>query len=202
MNGTSENLREMPRERRASGPWLSVGILCALAIALSIIGLARYSLMVSAVAAIILAVAFLIEGGSMARFFRTEHREIETPTERLEISSEIIGGAAGLVLGILALLNMIPVLLISIAALVYGAALTLGSALAPHLARPREAPYERTPVGIETLTGIAGLVLGILAVIGIRPLVLSLVAFIVLSFGAFLTENTIRNETSRSYVAK
>lgn len=197
-NPNNPNPTIMREERPYFGYFASVGILCALAIALSIIGLASYSLLIAALTVIVLAIAFLLEGSSMVRIFRWNKERKETAMETFELNAEVLAGAAGLVLGLLALINIMPIVLISIAAIVFGTALIFGSAITPHFEETRETRI-RGPVAFEIIIGAAGLVLGILAILRINPLVLSLVALMVLSFGAFMTENTLKNKVSRLY---
>ncbi|HBG25527.1 MAG: hypothetical protein A2Y10_05265 [Planctomycetes bacterium GWF2_41_51] len=195
-----ENTPEMREEKAYLWGYVSVGILCAVAVVLSIIGLANYSLLASAVAVIMLAIVFLLEGGTMVRFFQMSNRKRESGMQTVELSAEVIGGVAGLVLGILALIGYIPVTLIAIAAIIYGAALILGSAFAPTLSSAG-AGVDRQST-FEILIGVAGLTLGILAILDINPLVLSLIAIIILSLGAFMTETTLKNKVSRLYLHK
>ncbi len=197
-NMQNSNPARMHDEKTYMMGYLVIGIMCALAIVLSIIGLANYSLMASAVAVIMLAVVFMLEGGTMVRFFRLSHRKRETGAQTVELSAEIVAGVAGLVLGIMAIMGYIPITMISIAVIVYGAALILGAAFAPTFGAVGT-KLERQST-FEILTGVAGLTLGILAVIGIYPLILSLVAIIVLSLGAFMTENTLKNQAEHIYI--
>jgi hypothetical protein len=200
MAETFENPTSMREERPLFMGYIVVGILCAIAIALSIIGLASYSLLFSAVTVIVLAAAFLLEGGSMVRFFQMSNKPSESSVETFELSAEVIGGAAGLVLGILALAGILPVTLISVSAIVYGAALILGSAFAPRFETQQMGTAGKT--SFEILVGIVGIILGILALLKISPLVLSLIAMIVLSVGTFLTETTLKNTASKIYIHK
>jgi hypothetical protein len=198
MAETFENPKVVREDRPFYAGYAIVGVLCAIAIALAIIGLASYSLMVSAITVIVLAAAFLLEGSSMVHFFQMSNRKSETSMETFELSAEVIGGAAGLVLGILALAKILPVMLISISAIVYGAALIFGSAFTPHF---EETPQMRTSrTSFEILIGIVGVILGILALMNINPLALSLIAMIVLAVGTFLTEITLKSSVSKIYM--
>ncbi|MEN6385077.1 MAG: hypothetical protein ABFD79_07740 [Phycisphaerales bacterium] len=199
MAETFENPTITRDERPIFMGYIIVGILCAIAIALAIIGLASYSLLVSSITVIVLAAAFLLEGSSMVRFFHYSTRPSESSIETFELSAEVIGGAAGLVLGILALANILPVTLIAVSAIVYGAALVLGAAFTPHF----ESQEVRTgKTSFEILIGIVGVILGIMALMGINPLVLSLIAMIVLAFGTFMTETSLKNSVSKIYIHK
>lgn len=186
----------VPREDRVNFMgYAIVGILCAAAIILGVIGLIRYSIIVSGLTVIVLAIAFLLEGGSLLRFYHVAPRRTETTMQTFEISAEVMGGAAGLVLGILAMTNIVPITLISVAAIVYGASLILGAA-----SHYGERPGTDTGrVSFEILIGVAGIVLGILALLNINPLTMGLIAMIVLSFGTFMIETTLKNRAADMY---
>lgn len=105
---------------------------------------------------------------------------------------EAVGGAAAVVLAILALLGLLPLTLNAIAAIAIGAALLIGgAALARRYARAVPAGYVSRgrqdvagALGLQAIAGVAGLALGILALLRIDPLTLLGVASIV--FGAAL----------------
>jgi len=168
-----------------------VGILCAIAIVLGIIGLIRYSIMISAITVIVLGAAFLLEGGSMVRYFQDTRRKTESPIQTFEMSAEIIGGLAGLILGILALANILPITMIAIAAIVYGGALIFGAAFTPYLEEKTELTGTTS---FEIIVGIAGVILGVLALLNVSPLVMCLLALIVLAVGTFMTETTLKHK--------
>lgn len=103
------------------------------------------------------------------------------------ISATFLAGASGIVLGILALVGIHAEVLAAAGVIVYGSALILSSnsSLQLHAARP--GPGEvlsgqlvSGAAGVQALTGLATLVLGILALAGANPPVLTLVAFLVL----------------------
>jgi hypothetical protein len=95
-------------------------------------------------------------------------------------------------LAILALLGLLPLTLNAIAAIAIGAALLIGgAALARRYARSAPAGYSvrgrqevAGALGLQAIAGVAGLALGILALLRIDPLTLLAVASIV--FGAAL----------------
>src|SRR5579864_6402224 len=105
------------------------------AIVLAIIGLTgALSEAMMAIAAIVLGAAILLDAGTVsARYNRLVNDA--WGSERLVraevgggISAGAIAGIAGIVLGILALLGFEPILLCSVALIVFGAALLFGSA--------------------------------------------------------------------------
>ncbi len=135
-------------------------------IALSIVGLAGiFSATMAAIGTIILGAALLVEEGIFTGTTDALMR-LESP------SSALLGGLTGVVLGVLALLGQAPETLLGAATIVFGAALLFGQF--SHLA---EADF-----GSRAMVGIASVVLGILAVVGLTPLTLVLVAL--LSLGA------------------
>lgn len=127
----------------------------------------------------------------------------ETGTERHEeqragylgggSAVEAIGGIAAVILAILGLAGVLPVYMVAIAAVVVGASLVMeGGATASRFSRTvAEAPEAAAAEGeigggvtTEFLGGVAELVLGILALLGLSPEVLIPVAAIV--FGGAL----------------
>jgi hypothetical protein len=92
-------------------------------------------------------------------------------TERVErvetaggVGSELLGGAAAIVLGILALAGAMPLVLLPVAAIVIGGTILLGAPAPPD---PHHA-VEGTSGGMA-LAGLAATVLGILALIRVGP---------------------------------
>jgi hypothetical protein len=110
-------------------------------------------------------------------------------------SAEVIGGAAAIVLSIIALCGGLPVALMSITTIVLGASFVLdAAAMSARYERLLGEAWGAQPnvrrtehvggLSAETIAGVTGIVLGILSLIGINPHVLSAVALIV--FGAAL----------------
>jgi hypothetical protein len=107
-------------------------------------------------------------------------------------TAEAIGGAGALVLAILGLLGILPITLDAIAAIALGAALLLGGAavarrysrVVPSGTGSRARQEIVGALGFQSLAGIGGIVLGILALLGVRPVVLLAITAIV--FGAAL----------------
>lgn len=165
------------------------------AVALTIIALAGVLPgYLAAIATIAVGVALLAQGGAAAT--RWSRIVAETPGYELDpktelgsgMTGEILGGAAGIVLGILALIGVAPQILIPVALLVFGGAMLVGTGATVDLgmlrgpADPRvdRATREITAAasGTQMLIGIAAIVLGILALIGVDPLTLSLVGLL------------------------
>jgi hypothetical protein len=166
------------------------------AAALAILGLAGIMpAYMAAIATIVVGVALLAQGSAVAA--RWSKLLAETPSyewdPKTELGSgmtgELFGGAAGIVLGILALIGIAPGILIPVALLVFGGAMLVGTGTVVDLGAMR-APGTTERIGHMTreitvaasgtqmLIGVTAIVLGILALIGIDPLTLSLVGLL------------------------
>jgi hypothetical protein len=170
---------------------VAVGVLV-----LAIIGLAGFMPMTMlTISTIALGASFLFEGGAVAS--RLSDLLSETTEGRLGIaelggglSAEFIAGLGGVTLGILSLVNVLPMTLTAIAAIVYGSALILGVGVKARLSHlsigeeehklareiAREAIMAST--GVQMLVGLGAIILGILALLNFNPLELTLVAIL------------------------
>lgn len=162
MNGSQAQVVRAPADKtmlkRMTGELMSEVVGSIAVIALTIAGLAGAGpAVLAAISTIILGAALLIEGGVFtgAEFF--ERGEWTT--------TRFLAGVTGIVLGILALLGVVPGTLVAAATIVFGAALLFG-----HLTEGY--------FGGRTLVGIGAIVLGILAVVGLSQLTLVLVALL------------------------
>jgi hypothetical protein len=158
-------------------------------IVLAIIALAGVSPgIMPAIATIVFGAALLIQGGTML----SEYSHIIFPTGATSASMEHFGGgslsaiflvgATGVVLGVLALLGIAPAALTAIAVIAFGSALVLSSnsvrnlylvkTSASRMAGPQIASefiadeMTASSAGVQTLAGLAAIILGILAVAG------------------------------------
>jgi len=164
------------------------------AIVLAIVGLAGlYEPYVTPIAGIVLGAALMMKGAACAC------RASEMLSERTALhhraaeanegmNAEFFGGAAGIVLGILALVNVVPTVLLPVTAITYGAALILAMGARWSMSRAfADRPFEGAHFGASTasvggaqlMVGLAAIVLGIIALIGIHTWVLTLAAFLV-----------------------
>lgn len=168
------------------------------AVVLAIIGLTgALSEAMMPIATIVLGAAILLEAGAVGTRYRRLVGEAWAGRERMArlafgggVSAGSVGGVAGIVLGILALLGFTPLLLCSVAVLVYGAALLFGSAARRRFASLSlwQGAAEGTrrivdeavglSAGGEVLVGIGAIVLGILALLGFQPMTLVLVGLL------------------------
>ncbi len=180
-------------------------------IVLAVIGLARvHEPLMVAIATVVFGVALLIQGGTML----SEFAQVIFPPESkvgdvdqfggASLSVVFMGGAAGIVLGVLALLGINATVLTPIAAIVFGTVLVLSSNAVWQLYMLRRAiKSEGQPqyagaellaseiasgsAGIQALAGLVAIVLGVLAVAGEANLTLNLVALLALGATTVMT---------------
>ncbi len=167
-------------------------------VVLTIIGLAgTQNAYLIPVVVIIVGAALLMEGCALAcRCGRLLHQSKGTcgpPPPVGGANCQLMAGAAGIILGVLALLGVAANELIAVSIIVFGSAITGGSCLKAKLACMECCPCEKceavrrvahesamAAAGAHALVGLAVVILGILALLGHNPTVLSLVALLVL----------------------
>lgn len=182
------------------------------AIVLTILGLAHVEPgLLAAVATIAIGVALLAQGTSIAGEY-AHLTAIESSAALFGGSStwsiELLTGAGGIVLGILALLGVASLNLVAIAIIAFGGGLALSSSAMAQIAisrsgalsqddRTRRFAVESASTGsiMQGMTGLQAVVLGILALAGFSSLTLVLIALLVAgvfvlvngsTFGAFI----------------
>jgi hypothetical protein len=181
------------------------------AVVLAIVGLlGSVPLLCDAVAMICGGAALLLEGGAVA----TRMHRLSTALGGTDVDisgglgAESIAGVAAVVLGILSLLGCSPLVLLPVSAIILGAGLMLGSAATARLhsastgvAAPgmgasspeagatallvRESIYASS--GAHVLVGLAAITLGIVALLGLEPRLLTLVAALSIGGGVLLS---------------
>jgi hypothetical protein len=186
--------------------------LCGLAvIALSIAGLAHaYPALLAAIAVIVFGAGLLCADGAVGTYFsrfsaRRGFFAAPAPVVSGGLGAEAVAGIAGIVLGILALVDVAPVVLIAVAVLAFGASVIMGGASRARVAMRTVTRFGWTEeesaalheahtaaLGGRALIGLAAVVLGILGIVFVATfpmssLVLSLVALLCLGSGAVLT---------------
>jgi cation transporter-like permease len=173
---------------------------------LAIAGLAGvYPLTLLSLSAIGIGVCFLLDGAAVVRRISTSLREAtEGKTQMMELgpgtTGETLAGITGIALGLLGLFGVVPVVLMLCAAIVFGAALAIGSRTRSYmhkimLTRRQEASISRNAVsqivllttGLQVLLGLAAFALGIIGLGDAAPLTLSLVAMLVVAVALVLT---------------
>ncbi len=188
----------------------------AATIVLAIIGLAGTSSdVLLSIATIVFGAALLIQSGTILSelshtMFPAGVIEPSGEFSAAGVSTVFLVGVAGIVLGILALIGLYPLILTSIAIIAFGAALLFGSNSIWSVHRMKRsaslaagqtgatagaeilaAEVAAGSAGLQCVAGLAALVLGILAVTGTYPAVLSLVGLLVMGSAILLTGSTL-----------
>lgn len=159
------------------------------AVGLAIVGLANiYPWVLASIATIALGAAFIFEIGSVGQRFSSlapEDRAMSGSSGMGNITAEFMLGCAGIALGILALIGIVPTVLVPIAVALYGVALFMESGARADLGEfESEFSRSRSQTAVETaspilpLAGLGALTLGILGIVRIVPLTLSLVGLL------------------------
>jgi hypothetical protein len=165
-----------------------------------------------AIATICAGGAMFLEGSAVASKFKDlEEQLIETKKTEVAIGGgmafEVLGGIAGVVLGILALVGVASGVLVSVAAIAMGGALLLGAGATERLDKVqtywRGASHHRSKwlhdtvlgaAGLQVLAGLAAVTLGILALSGVVPLILDLVAMLAIGGAVLLAGAAMAGE--------
>ena len=170
------------------------------------------------ISAIAVGAALLLQGGATASRFSKVFAESVSggtgaraggggETESAEVTSgiaaEAVAGITGIVLGILALLSISTLTLCSIGLIVFGGGLLLGSGATSRMSAVnsyynpnesvrkvvREAAF--VSAGGQVFVGLGGVVLGILALIGLDPLTLTLVGMLAVASSVMMSGTAI-----------
>lgn len=176
----------------------------------AIVGLTGFhSELMAAIAVIVFGAAMLIQGGTLLSEYAVVMPVVGAAAEGGGdggLSVMFLAGVGGIVLGILALLGISAAALTSISLIAYGAALVLSSSSVRHLfvlqsTARRVAARSGTEMlagemasgsaGMQLLTGLAAIVLGILAVSGARPAVLTLTGLLIVGVTFIMTGSTL-----------
>lgn len=185
------------------------------ALVLSILGLVGFiPISLASIASIAAGGALLIGGGTMAsqysHIFGGTRQSLSRNIIGGGMAMESLGGVAGIVLGILALLGIHPLVLLGASVIVLGCALLLASgAMAKLTALPIREPAGATPgpypehthyimrdtlyaaSGSEALVGAGAIVLGILSLSGFAPVTLILVALLAVGASILLAGSAV-----------
>lgn len=199
------------QEKSASMASMGKGLAGMAAVALTIVGLSGIipGVLVSwACIAVGLALAF--EGGAIsARYsalIRAGHSKSDKGVRTMGSSLLFIAGVVGIGLGAASVFGIIPSILVPVAAIVFGVALFVASGVNQRLSaleasRPIEGGMQirdsnLTSAGIQMMVGVASVTLGILALFGLSPLTLSLVAVLIIGSANLLTGTIISGRTA------
>jgi hypothetical protein len=203
----------MPQERETTLDVLAGGSMAEAvggigAAVLAILGLAGIVPQdMAAIATMAVGVALLLEGVTIAsRFSNLVSQTRKSLSEEVKVGggmgAEFLGGVAGGILGLLAILGIVPATLTAIAIIVFGASLLLSSgttyridSLAGKLAETNLTTSQTLATmaasSVQVLAGIAGIALGIIALVGITPMVLTLVGLLSIGTSVLLTGGAV-----------
>lgn len=189
---------DVEQSAKVVGSAFSIGWLAGGAgIVLEIIALSGlWSTTLTPIVLLVLGGGMLIKGASVA----SKRRPLESVTGSnhraltSELAAEITAGISGIVLGILALLGLVPMILMASAVIVFGVALMLTGGETfrvnqlqwpwPAIGGTVEGSTRATAqssAGGEEMVGLAAVVLGVLALVGLSPLLLTSVALLAIS---------------------
>jgi hypothetical protein len=210
----ANTIRKVMQERHAM-EWLAGGseteeIISAGVLALAIVGLSGVlSPLMLAIATLIFGVGLLFQGGVMGYRFKTIASDTGGGTKgKVEIGGGVtgglIGGGAGVVFGILGILGVYPMVLLPIAAIAFGVSMVLeGAALSRvnklelsqtcDIEQPRHIGRTavRSSVGMQIFLGLGAVALGVIALAGILPVVLPLVAMLAVAFSGLVSGTAV-----------
>jgi len=167
------------------------------AVVLAILGLVGIvPPLMAAIATISIGAAILVEGVSISLEYNRLYHKIAADSEFHSaeltggISAAVFGGAAAIILGILSILTIYPTVLLPISAIILGFGIIFGTGYKARLqalkvCEPESPLFEKiarnavlTSIGTDLLVGAGAAILGILALVGLYPFVLTLVAFL------------------------
>ncbi len=209
--GRDYRREELWTTERSLYDWNVVGALLGItAAALAVLGLANVlPVYLAAIACIAIGAALLVDSaGGALRYQRLAVLATARDFEQAQVSGgltiEALSGVGGVALGVLTLVGLAPSVLLSVAALVYGAAFLMSGGVPLALetwversepsvgVEPRRGRVAHQAVnaasGARALAGIAAAVLGLLGLASVGPaLTLTLVAFLALGGAAILS---------------
>jgi len=155
---------------------------------------------------IALGAAFLFEGAAISREISDILSESRISTSSLGygMTVEFLAGIAGVALGILALVHVVPVVLLPSAAIVFGGGLIAGTGMTSRLSKIAvqatvevEAVLELSREAIAAAAyvrlfiGLGAMALGVLALVGISPLILSIIALLSVAFSQMVSGGSL-----------
>ena len=176
---------------------------------IAIVGLTGFhDVLMDAVAVIVFGAAMLIQGGTLLSEYAAVLPIVPAAAETGDpgVAVMFLAGVGGIVLGILALLGVAAAPLIAIAVIAYGAALLLSSSSVRHLfqlqsAARRLGSRSGTEIlagemasgsaGVQLVTGLPAIVLGILSVSGAHAPLLTLTALLIVGITFIMSGSTL-----------
>src|SRR5687767_3622220 len=132
---------------------LFAGLIAAV---VAIVGIAGYApIYTAATATIAVGFALLAQGGTLAaRWQNADHIPSTEHREAMGIGTEVLGGFSGIALGVMALLQVAPFVLLPVGAIVIGAALLLGGPSQPQIAEAAPRRYRVTRDSMRTASSV------------------------------------------------
>jgi hypothetical protein len=129
------------------------------------------------------------------------------------ITAEFLGGITGVVLGILSLLGLVPLVLLPVAAILYGTVMVMGAASTARLNEfefRQHADYPEhdknrargavtATSDLQMMVGIGGIALGILALVSVAPIALTFVAMLALGASVLASGTAYSGRMARVY---
>jgi hypothetical protein len=206
----SDRANEMNAERQAAEAVAAGSLVEAIggiaAIILAILGLLGIvGETLASIGVIVLGAAMLFEGTAILSRYSRLTRHASGGSELTGgVTLEFIGGLSVLILGVLALLTIATMTLLSIGVIAYGVTLILSAGTMARLNTidTFSQPYESHQAhlmseavmgstALQMLAGIGGVVLGILALIGVHGLTLILIAILGLGVAILLAGSAL-----------
>jgi hypothetical protein len=209
------NIEQKVMQERRAMEWVAGGseveeITSAGAIALAIVGLSGVlSPLMLAIATLIFGVGLLFQGSMMGYKFKTIASDTGSGTTgKVElgggVTGGVIGGAAGVVFGILGILGIYPMILLPIAAIAFGVSMVMEGAAVSRLNKlelTRACDTEqsrhigriamRSSVGFQIFLGLGAVALGVIALAGVLPIALPLVAMLAVAFSGLVSGTAV-----------
>ena len=158
--------------------------------------------LMAAIGVIIIGVGLISQGTAVAARYEELLKALDGGGARQAaelaggMTTEFIGGVTGIVLGVLALLGIVPLTVMAAALIAFGAALLMSTAETGRLISMGSLEGERArqifriavpaAAGGQVLIGLASMILGILALVMVPAMSLTLILVGVLSVGASL----------------
>lgn len=195
--------------RPTAGTSITEGVGAVATIALAVIGLCGLWVNnLAAIATIVIGAVILMEGGTVTAAFRRLNYQGVSENQVRElgagVTAEFFGGLAGIILGIVSLFQVMPYnfILLGVAVLVYGTALLLGGGTVSNLGSAFQTQSQTATsvvsmgAGGHMFIGLAAVVLGILAIIGLAPWTLILAGLLSLGASALFAGPVINTGSS------
>jgi hypothetical protein len=189
--------------------WSSEALGGAAAAILAILALAGiHAVYLMPIATLALGFVLMVEGAMAAAHHADAAAGYASHAFNGGMNAEFMAGAAGIVLGILALIGLAPQVLVSASVLVFGAAWLLSCGTRPSFRdvefneatqRPHYAVSHESAMAASSakaFVALAVIVLGILALTQVQTMVLTLVAQLVLGLSVLISGSTM---TSRAF---